>query len=72
MQIFQLALAVIILIMIPYVPQMTRFRIKVFRWMGWKNMADIHERGFQAIVMVVRILMGLVAAVLILIVLGIL
>ena len=49
-----LLIAVIMIMLIPLVPLMTQFRIKVLRRLKWRGLADFHGRHFGQIVMIVR------------------
>jgi len=54
--------AAIMIVLLPIVPKMVRVRIAVLRWLRWKWMADLHEKGFNPIVAVVRVVMACIAA----------
>jgi hypothetical protein len=54
-------IAAILIILIPIVPKMVRVRIAVLRWLRWNWLAELHERGFNPIVITVRIFMLAIA-----------
>jgi hypothetical protein len=45
--------------LLPIVPQMVEFRIRVLHWIGWKSMAELHQNAFDRIVVVVRVVLVL-------------
>jgi hypothetical protein len=49
--------AAVLVILIPIVPKMVRVRIAALRWLRWNRLADIHEQGFNPIVIAVRVIM---------------
>ena len=63
-----LVLAVLVVCMIPFVPQLTRFRIKILRLLKWHRIAGFIERNFNEVVRVARIVMALIIAVFLIVV----
>jgi len=53
-RLFFLLIAVTMIILIPLVPRMMQIRIKVFRMLKWRAIADFHGRHFGQIVTIVR------------------
>ena len=49
--------------LLPIVPQMVEFRIRVLHWIGWKSMAELHQNAFDRIVLVVRAVLVLLCLV---------
>ena len=58
------AIAVLLLILIPFVPQLVRLRIRVLRWLHWNWAVNLLERHFQDWVVFFRVLLFLIAALL--------
>lgn len=56
-QILFLGLAAFTIVFILFVPQMTRFHIKVLGILKWKGLADFEQKHFDKIVTFVRIIM---------------
>ena len=55
-----LFIAVIMIILFPFVPRMIRFRIKVLRILKWNSLADFIEKHFAQSVIIVRTLIVLI------------
>ncbi len=58
------AIAVLLLILIPFVPQLVRLRIRVLRWLHWNWAVNLLESHFQDWVVFFRVLLFLIAALL--------
>lgn len=58
----QLALGVVAIALIPFVPSLLRLRIRLFRRLHWQRLADITERHFALLVPGIRIALVIVAA----------
>ena len=58
-------LAILALILIPFIPELLRLRIKFFRYVHWRWAVDVHEKYFDDLVISIRVGLLLVAAVLI-------
>ena len=57
-------LAILLVILIPFVPALLRLRIRFFRWIHWTWAFDVHEKYFDGLVLFARITMFLLAALL--------
>lgn len=60
-------LAAIFAAMVPIVPFILRFRIRVLRFLRWPRLAAWHERNARPIVFGVRLILGALAIVLVVI-----
>ena len=60
--------AIVLFLMIPFVPNMVGLRIKVLRWLKWDRIADWHERNISVLTPIVRSIMFVLAIYLIVIV----
>ena len=49
--------------LLPIVPQMVEFRIRVLEWIGWTSMAELHQNAFSQIVISVRVVLVLLGLV---------
>ena len=58
-------LAVVVLALIPIVPKMVALRVRVLRFVRLNRLADWHERHTGAITLAVRVMLGVLAAVLV-------
>lgn len=56
-RIYYLAVAIIMIVCLPLVPNLLRLRIIILRWLRLKWFADFHARHFDRFVLVVRIIM---------------
>jgi hypothetical protein len=56
------ALAVLVLIMLGFVPALVRLRIRILRWLHWNWAADLLERHFDRWVMFFRYILVAIAA----------
>ena len=56
-------IAIVLLILIPFMPKLVRLRIRVLRWLGWNWAADLLENNFHFWVRVFRIVAIAVAVV---------
>ncbi len=61
-----LAIALLLLILIPFAPNLVRLRIRILRWLHWNWAVNLLENHFRGWVLFVRIVLFVVAAVLIL------
>ena len=57
-------LAILLLILIPFVPRLVRLRIRFLRWIGWNWAVELLESHFQGWVIFFRIILLVIAAVL--------
>ena len=64
LRLFFVVIAVIMIVLIPIAPRMIRLRIAVFRKLKWNGLADWHEKNINQLVIVVRVVMGLIFAIL--------
>jgi len=69
-RLFFLVIAVIMIVFIPIAPRMIRLRIAVFRKLKWNSLANFHEKYFDQLVIVVRVVMALIFAFLMFLVLS--
>ena len=58
------AIAILLLILIPFMPKLVRLRIRVLKWLHWNWAANLLENHFQAWVLIFRVVVVVVAAVL--------
>ena len=58
------AIAILLLVLVPFVPQLVRLRIRFFRWLHWNWAANLLESHFPAWVLLKRIALFVIAAVL--------
>ena len=58
------ALAFLFLILIPFAPQLVRFRIRILRWLHWNWAVNLLEKRFDVWVWFFRIVLFVIAAVL--------
>ena len=54
--------AIVVLILIPFAPQLMRLRIRFFRWLHWNWAVNLLESHFQSWVVWTRILLFVIAA----------
>jgi hypothetical protein len=59
-RLFFLLIAVVMIILIPLVPRIIQFRIKLLRMLKWNCLADFHGKNFVQLVMIARIVMALI------------
>lgn len=64
LRLFFIAIAVILIVLIPFAPRMIRLRIAIFRKLKWNGLADWHEKYFDQLVIIVRVVMALIFAIL--------
>ena len=57
-------IAILVLVLIPWTPNLLRLRVRFFRWLHWDWAANLLENYFEGWVLFVRIMLFLVAAVL--------
>lgn len=57
-------IAIVLLILIPFMPQLVRIRIRILRWLGWSWAANLLENHFQTWVLIFRVFLIVAAAVL--------
>ena len=55
--------AILLLILIPFAPQLVRLRIRTLKWLQWNWAVRTHENHFPAWVLFFRIMLFVVAAV---------
>ena len=58
------AIAIVLLILIPFVPQLVRLRIRILKWLHWNWAANLLENHFPVWVLFFRIALFVIAAVL--------
>jgi len=58
-------IAILLLLLIPFAPQLVRLRIRVLRWLHWNWAANLLENHFLGWVSFFRIILFVIAAVLI-------
>lgn len=46
--------AVLMIGLIPLVPKLIMFRVKVLRWFKWNRLADWHERNIKILTPIIR------------------
>ena len=56
-------IAVVLLILIPFMPKLVILRIRVLKWLHWSWAANLLENHFQTWVLVFRIVLIVAAAV---------
>jgi len=61
-----LAIALLLLVLIPFAPNLVRIRIRILRWLHWNWAANLLENHFRGWVLFFRIVLFVIAAVLIL------
>ena len=54
--------AIVVLILIPFAPQLMRLRIRFFRWLHWNWAVNLLEGHFQSWVVGIRTLLFVIAA----------
>jgi hypothetical protein len=64
LRLFYIVIAVIMIVLIPIAPKMIRLRIAVFRKLKWNGLANFHDKNFDQLVIVVRVVMALIFVVL--------
>lgn len=57
-----LVIAIVLLILIPFMPKLLRLRIRVLRWFHWNWAANLLENHFQTWVLIFRIVVIVAAA----------
>ena len=60
-------IAILLLVLIPFAPQLVRLRIRILRWLHWNWAANLLENHFLGWVSFFRIILFVIAAVLIVI-----
>ncbi len=56
-------IAIVLLILILFMPKLVRLRIRVLRWLHWSWAANLLENHFQTWVLIFRIVLIMAAAV---------
>ncbi|MFH1700716.1 MAG: hypothetical protein ABIE07_09035 [Candidatus Zixiibacteriota bacterium] len=56
-----IVVAIVLAILIPLVPYIVNFRIRILKWMRLKSPANWHEKGFKAIVITIRCVLFMMA-----------
>lgn len=59
-----LVIAILLLVLIPFMPTLLRLRIRILRWLNWNWLADLLENHFQGWVVLFRIVLFVVATLL--------
>ena len=54
---FELALAILLLLLVPFAGKLVRLRIRILRWLKWNRMAELLESNIRVVVLVARILL---------------
>ena len=57
-RLFLLIVALLMIILIPLVPRMIEFSIKVLRMLKWEGLANLYGKHFKQLVTIVRIMMA--------------
>ena len=57
-RLFFLIVAFLMIILIPLVPRMIEFSIKVLRMLKWEGLANLYGKHFKQLVTIVRIMMA--------------
>ncbi|MHC4500989.1 MAG: hypothetical protein ACYS21_17960 [Planctomycetota bacterium] len=65
--VYYFIVAAVLLALIPIVPKMIAFRIRVLHFLRWKSLASWHERNFRGFVIGVRLIMVAIALTLIIV-----
>ena len=63
-RLFFLIVAFLMIILIPLVPRMIEFSIKVLRMLNWKGLADLYGKNFRQLVTILRIMLALIIIIL--------
>jgi len=58
------ALAILSLILIPWAPNLMRLRMRFFRWLRWNWKANLLEKHFDGLVLILRMILLVIAALL--------
>lgn len=58
------SIAILFLILIPFVPKLVRLRIRILKWLHWSWAANLLDNHFQGWVLFFRIILFVIAAVL--------
>ena len=53
--------AIVVLILIPFAPQLMRLRIRFFRWLHWNWAVNLLESHFQSWVVGIRTILFVIA-----------
>ena len=53
--------AIVVLILIPFAPQLVRLRIRFFRWLHWNWAVNLLESHFQSWVVGIRTILFVIA-----------
>lgn len=69
LRLFLIVIAVIMIILIPLAPRMIRFRILVLRMLKWNGLANFHDKYFDQLVIVIRVILALIIALLVILIL---
>jgi hypothetical protein len=65
LSLFFIVIVVILIVLIPIAPKMIRLRIAAYRKLKWNGLANFHEKYFDQLVIIARIVMALISAYLI-------
>ena len=52
-------MAALFLCLIPLVPRLLNLRIRVLRFIHWNWLAELHERFFDRLVVIIRVMMSI-------------
>jgi hypothetical protein len=69
LRMFFIVIAVILIVLFPIAPKIIRLRIAFYRKLKWDGLANFHEKYFDQIVIIARVVMALIAALLVFLVL---
>jgi hypothetical protein len=53
--------AILCLILIPFMPTLVRIRIRILKWLGWQWAVDTLENHFNVWVMIFRVIVFVIA-----------
>ena len=70
LRLFYIVIVVILVVLFPIAPKMIRLRIAVYRKLNWNGLANFHEKYFDQIVIIARVVMALIAALLLFLIVG--
>jgi hypothetical protein len=64
MHMWLFVIAILLLVLIPFMPALLRLRIRILRWLKWNWAANLLENHFQGWLVLFRILLFVVATLL--------
>ncbi len=62
---YYIIIAAVLMIQLPIMPKIIRIRIAILRWLRLRWFADFHERHFNRLVPIVRVILGAIIVVLV-------